>query len=142
MDFKRVSPKDAKQLLGEGYTYVDVRSEPEFEEAHPVGALNVPLLQMGPAGLVPNSSFVADMQKLFAPDAKIVVGCKAGGRSMKAAQALVSAGFTNIVDQRAGFDGSRDAFGKLSEPGWGPSGLPVEKGNTPGATYADLKKRG
>src|SRR5262249_27311884 len=35
---KRISAKDAKELMDEGWTYVDVRSEPEFERGHPAGA--------------------------------------------------------------------------------------------------------
>ena len=37
---------------------------------------------------------------------------------MRAAQALVAAGFTNVIDQRAGWDGARDSFGQVTEPGW------------------------
>lgn len=140
-DLRRVSPTEAKQLVDDGYVYVDVRSEPEFEEAHPTGSVNVPLMHMGAGGMSPNPEFVEVMTRAFAKDAKIVVGCKAGGRSLKAAQALIAAGFTSIVDQRAGFDGVRDAFGKVTEAGWGPSGLPVERGATAGATYAEIKKR-
>jgi rhodanese-related sulfurtransferase len=139
---KRVSPAEAQQLLAEGYVYVDVRSIPEFDEAHPVGAVNVPLLNMGPGGMTPNPEFLEVMTRAFPKDAKLVIGCKAGGRSLKAATALLDAGFVNIIDQRAGFDGVRDAFGAYTEKGWSPSGLPVEKGATPGATYADVKARG
>jgi rhodanese-related sulfurtransferase len=77
------------------------------------------------------------MKKLFATDAKLVVGCKAGGRSRRAAEALTAAGFTNVVDQKAGWDGVRDAFGALKEPGWSPSNLPSET-STPGGSYAEL----
>jgi hypothetical protein len=59
---------------------------------------------------------------------------------MRAAQALIASGYTNVVDQRAGFDGPRDAFGGLSEPGWSTLGLPTET-ETPGSSYADLKKK-
>ena len=68
------------------------------------------------------------MKAAFPSDAKIVVGCKAGGRSLRAAQALVAAGFTNVVDQRAGWDGARNPFGQVTEPGWAAAGLPREDG--------------
>ena len=138
---KRVSPAEAKALVDQGWVYVDVRSEPEFEESHPSGSENVPLLHMGAGGMTPNPEFMDVMTKAYAKDAKLVIGCKAGGRSLRAATMLLDAGYTNVVDQRAGFDGARDAFGSLSEKGWSPAGLPTEKGATPGATYADVKKR-
>ena len=139
---KRVSPSEANELLSQGYAYVDVRSEPEFDESHPTGAFNVPLLHMGTGGMTPNAEFLTVMQKAFPKDAKLVVGCKAGGRSLRAATALLEAGFADVIDQRAGFDGPRDAFGALTEKGWSHAGLPVEKGATPGRSYADVKKSG
>ena len=32
-----------------------------------------------------------------------------------------------VVDQKAGFDGARNAFGKIVEEGWSQRGLPVER---------------
>jgi rhodanese-related sulfurtransferase len=134
----RVSPAEAKKLLDDGYTYLDVRSEPEFAAGHPAGAWNVPLMHAGLGGMRPNAEFLDVVQALFPKDAKVVVGCKAGGRSAKAAEMMVKAGYTGLADQRAGFEGSRDAFGALTEPGWAPAGLPVET-TTPGGSYAELR---
>ncbi len=139
-NLKTVSPEETAALMAEGYTYVDVRSEPEFEAGHVPGAINVPLNMAGPAGMVPNPQFTAVMQAAFGKDEKLVVGCKMGGRSAKAAQTLVQAGYTNLCDMTAGFDGKRDAFGRLT-PGWNADGRPVETGNTAGQAYADVKKR-
>ena len=138
---RRVSPADAHSLLSEGYTYVDVRSEPEFAAGRPVGSINVPLLHAGPGGMAPNPEFLAVMEGAFAKDAKLVVGCKAGGRSLRAAETLLAAGFTGVVDQRAGFDGSGGPFGG-GEAGWRASGLPTDAGDAPGRSYADVKARG
>jgi rhodanese-related sulfurtransferase len=89
MSFRRLSPAEAKQLMDEqGYQLVDVRSVPEFDAGHPKGAFNVPLNHAGPAGMVPNADFVRVMEASFPKDAKLVVACKAGGRSMKAATLL------------------------------------------------------
>ncbi|MGK4007656.1 rhodanese-like domain-containing protein [Sorangium sp. So ce1036] len=140
-DIKRVSPEQAKQLIDEeGYLYLDVRSEPEYAAGHPSGAHNVPLLHAGPGGMTPNPDFLAVVAALYPKDAKIVVGCRSGQRSMRAAEAMVSAGYTAVVDQRAGFEGPRDAFGALTERGWGPAGLPVET-STPGGSYAELRQK-
>jgi rhodanese-related sulfurtransferase len=113
----KISPAEAHaKMSGEGFTYVDVRTPEEFEAGHPAGAVNVPI----------GDTFAADMTSRFAKDAKIIVGCKAGGRSAKAASVLAAAGFTNVLDQRAGWDGARGSFGELVEPGWSRCGLPAE----------------
>jgi rhodanese-related sulfurtransferase len=138
-EIKRISPREASEKLAEGWTYVDVRTIEEFEAGHPAGAVNVPLMHGGSGGMTPNSDFLAVMQGAFSPDAKIVVGCKAGGRSLRAAQALATAGFTNIVDQRAGWEGARGPFGQLTEPGWAPEGLPTSKGRPEGRSWQDMK---
>jgi rhodanese-related sulfurtransferase len=135
-----VSPQEAQTLLADGYVYVDVRSEGEFAEGHPAGAYNVPLMHVGGGGMTPNPRFTEVMHARFPKDAKLVVGCKAGNRSMRAAVLLLGEGYTDVIDQRAGWDGARDPFGKLTEPGWGPSGLPVEKGEPEGRSYAALAK--
>jgi rhodanese-related sulfurtransferase len=137
---RTVTPEEAVALLADGYVYVDVRSEPEFEAGHVPGALNVPLLHQGPAGMTPNPEFLAVMQQAFATDEKLVVGCKAGGRSKKAADALSQAGFRDVADMSAGWEGSRDAFGRVV-PGWSKKDLPVEQGKPAGQAYADVKQR-
>jgi len=137
---RSVSPEEAAALLAEGYVYVDVRSEPEFEAGHVPGALNVPLLHQGAAGLTPNPEFLAVMQQAFGTGEKLVIGCKAGGRSKKASDQLAQAGFSDLSDMSAGWDGSRDAFGR-AVPGWSKLGMPVEPGKPAGQAYADVKQR-
>jgi rhodanese-related sulfurtransferase len=136
MSLTRVSPQDAKDLMDkDGYAYVDVRSIPEFEAGHPEGAYNIPLLHMGPQGMSPNPDFLDVVQTTFAKDAKLVIGCKAGGRSLRAATLLISSGFTNVVDQRAGFEGAP------GEAGWRPRGLPVSTQTTAGRGYETLRAK-
>jgi rhodanese-related sulfurtransferase len=137
---KRVSPAEAKELVDEGWTYLDVRSEPEFAAGHPAGAHNVPIAHSGPSGMKPNPDFLDVVEALYPKDARLVVGCQAGGRSARAAEMLAAAGYTQITDQRAGFGGARDSFGQVSEPGWAAAGLPVEN-VTPGSSYAELKQK-
>jgi len=130
MPFRRVSPADANALIEkEGYSYVDVRSVQEFQAGHPKGAYNVPLLDMGPMGMAPNPDFLKVMEKTFPKDSKLVVGCKMGGRSLKAASMLDAAGFANVVDQQAGFDG------------WRPAGLPVSAEAEPDHSYAGILQK-
>jgi rhodanese-related sulfurtransferase len=141
---KRMTPKEAAELLADGWTYLDVRSVPEFEQGHPEGALNVPLLdaQGGLGGrLVPNPAFADVVKANFAPDAKLVVGCKSGGRSAQATALLASLGYQNLVDVRGGYGGERDALGRVVVAGWSEAGLPTATVAAPGTSYADLKQK-
>ncbi len=115
---RRISAREAHALLAEGYVYLDVRSALEFALGHPHGALNVPL---------GGGDFVEDVRDLLGDDARVIVGCATGVRSLVAAQQLLAAGFTDVLEQRAGMDGVRDAFGRVKERGWRAEGLPVDE---------------
>ena len=139
---RRISPHEARDLVeAQGYVYVDVRSMAEFEGGHPEGAYNVPFMDVGPSGMVPNAAFVSTMEKVFPKDAKLVVGCLSGVRSARACAALEAAGYTDLADQRAGWGGAKDTFGRLIEPGWSGAGLPSAAGPDPERGYEALKKR-
>ena len=137
---KRVSPAEAKQLVDEGWVYLDVRSEPEYTAGHPAGAHNVPVMNAGPRGMTPNPDFLAVVEALYPRDQKLVLGCGSGVRSMRAAEMMIGAGYTSLIDQRAGFGGVRDAFGQIGEQGWAAAGLPVEA-TTAGGSYAELRAK-
>lgn len=101
-----ITPEAALELMeDEGFVYVDVRTEAEFDGGHPAGAYNIPVRLRGAAGLVPNEAFVDVVSASFAPDTKLIVGCQMGGRSQAAAGLLRAAGFTNVRDQGAGWGG-------------------------------------
>jgi rhodanese-related sulfurtransferase len=136
-----LTPAEAYARMREGSTYVDVRSESEFTEGRPVGAINVPWQKDGLVGLVPNDAFVSVMLRAFAKDQPLVIGCHAGGRSAKAVQALAEAGFTALANQTAGFDGSRGPFGEIAEPGWKRTELPVERGEGGEGSYEAVLAR-
>ena len=141
MAIKRISPKEAAELQAKGWVYVDVRSVPEFEAARPKDSVNVPLMHKSGGGMSPNPEFLAVLKKAFPPDAKFVLGCQGGIRSMKAAEALQAEGYAEIVEQRAGFGGARDANGQVAEPGWADAGLPVESGPAPGRDWESMKTK-
>jgi rhodanese-related sulfurtransferase len=127
MSVKRVKPPEAAELVSQGWKYVDVRSIPEFEAGHAKGAVNIPLLHLKPgAGMVPNPEFQTQIEKTFDKDAQLVMGCKSGARSLRAAELLQGWGYTNVVDMQGGYDGERDMAGRVVVPGWRDSGLPVE----------------
>jgi rhodanese-related sulfurtransferase len=143
VDVCRISPQEAHaKMTSEGYAYVDVRTEEEFALGRPAGAWNVPLSREGDGTMVPNADFLHVVETLFGKNGKLVVGCKSGNRSLRAAQALVQAGFTHVLEQRAGWGGARDAFGAVKEPGWSRAGLPTESGEPAERGYAALKKKG
>jgi len=124
----RISPAEAFALMrDQGYTYLDVRSPTEFGLGHPEGAKNIPW-QMDPTpGTPANPNFVNEVEAAFSRDAKLIVGCHTNRRSLLASAALQAAGFTNVLEQRAGMAGARDPFGGLIEPGWEACGLPVSR---------------
>jgi Fe-S cluster biosynthesis and repair protein YggX/rhodanese-related sulfurtransferase len=148
MALDRVNAEQAKKLIeDEGYTLLDVRSVPEFNEAHPDGAYNVPYLHKTAHGMVPNEDFAKVVEAVF-PDrsARLVTSCQMGGRSVRAANDLQAMGYTNVKDLRGGFGGERDASGAVVHPGWQDSSLPVEEGD-PGergyrALHGSLTKGG
>jgi rhodanese-related sulfurtransferase len=135
---KRVTPPEAAALLADGWSYLDVRSIPEFDAGHPSGAANVPLLHFEHGRMSANPDFEKVVTANFAKDAKLVIGCKAGGRSLQAAGLLAAAGYTSVVDMRGGFHGEHDAFGRVACAGWAESSLPVETTAPAEKTYAAL----
>ena len=145
MSVKHVGVKDARTLqTDEGYTYIDVRSTPEYEQGHPAGALNVPLLHLDPATrqMQPNLDFLAVVKATQAPDARLLIGCQMGGRSARAAEMLAAAGYTDVSNVLGGFGGARDrATGQVLHEGWAEAGLPVETAPAPGGSYAELRAR-
>jgi rhodanese-related sulfurtransferase len=139
-EIKPLSAPEAANLLEQGAVYVDVRSEPEFEQGHVPGALNVPLMHQVGGGMQENAEFMQVMEAAFGKVEKLIVGCKSGARSRRAAGLLVKAGYGDISDLVGGFAGGRDAFGRAL-PGWAAQGLPVETGKPKGQGYADVKQR-
>lgn len=142
MAVRRVDPDEAAALLDEGWVYLDVRSVAEYEEGHAPGALNIPLLDFVPGrGLTPNTNFLSEVLENLAAETRVVVGCKSGVRSARAASMMVEAGFADVVDMRGGFYGEVDPDGRVSCAGWATRGLPVASGHEPGFSYADLRRR-
>lgn len=139
---RRVSPEEAYKLYEEGYILVDVRSEGEFVEGHPAGAYNVPLLHTMPGGArAPNPDFLRVMKAHFPTSTRLLLTCRSGQRSLRAAEMLRQEGYTDLIDQRSGFDGVRDAFGTLVERGWKASKLPISFEAEAGRSYAELQEK-
>jgi rhodanese-related sulfurtransferase len=140
---RRISAREAHELIqSEGYRLVDVRSVAEFEAGHPAGALNLPWMHLDARGRSLNQDFVAVFERLFPEkDAKVVLACQSGNRSLHALTALEARGYRGLADQRAGWGGARNAFGQLAEHGWLQEGLPTDTGSGGGRSWETLRVR-
>ena len=135
---KQVSPHEAYDLMQKsGYTYVDVRSVEEFEAGHPQGAVNIPLMLRQSGQMVPNPKFFDALSGKFSPEAPLILGCQAGGRSARAVQMLEQAGYRNVADSFAGWGGGQGPTG--IQPGWHATGLPVDRGQPAERSWASLQ---
>ncbi len=141
MYVQRVSPEEALELIEkEEWVYVDVRSVYEFDQGHPRGAYNVPLLHMDERGSTANPDFLSVMERRFPKDAHLVVGCRTSNRSEHAVVLLAGAGFTNLRLQGAGFLGTHDSFGR-EDLGWSRKGLPTSHEAEPGRSWVNLSDK-
>ena len=144
MAWKSLDPRAAKALLDgeQGWSYLDVRTEPEFRAGHATGAWNVPVMVRDPAGrMAPNPEFVAVVKRHLPPGSRLVVGCASGVRSMRACDALAAAGYAELVNLSSGFQGRFDESGGLVEPGWKGCGLPCESATPEERSYEFLRAK-
>ncbi|HEV7989910.1 MAG TPA: rhodanese-like domain-containing protein [Candidatus Binataceae bacterium] len=128
MPINQAEPPQAHEILKSNpdAIYLDVRTEPEFAQGHPDGAINVPVVFIkGPGQMELNGEFVDVMAKTLPREKKLVVGCLAGGRSQRACELLEAAGYADLTNVRGGFGGARDASGQVVVAGWREAGLPV-----------------
>src|SRR2546427_714278 len=132
MDSREPAPPEAYETLraDPAAVYLDVRTEAEFEAGHPAGARTVPVVFFDPATRqpTPNPDFVATVERTIPRTAKLLVGCQSGGRSARACELLVQAGFTDATNVRGGFGGARDRSGRVVVPGWREAGVPGRTG--------------
>jgi rhodanese-related sulfurtransferase len=101
-----VDPTRATQMMNREHAHlIDVRSAEDFAKGHVAQAKNIPLDQLSNrAGDVGNK------------DKPVIVMCATGQTSAKAASALRSAGFSNVVTLVGGLGA------------WQSAGLPTVKG--------------
>lgn len=97
-DQLEVGVQEVKQLLDKkhNFTLVDVREPSEYDICRIEGSVLIPLGQiqeMNPQNL-----------NGLRPTEEIILHCKAGVRSMKAAKALIKMGYSNVKSMRGGID--------------------------------------
>jgi rhodanese-related sulfurtransferase len=139
MTIKHITVQQAHQEQVDGATYLDVRSIPEFEQGHPQGAFNVPLLHLDTltGQMRPNPEFLTVVKANFPREAPMVVGCKMGGRSQQACEILSSAGFADVANVLGGWAGAP----QMGHSGWVQAGLPVETAADAARRYETLHKK-
>lgn len=129
--------------FGNKSLFVDVRDpiEVNFTGMPSVADLNIPFkfadnakfhLKKKQFDMVTNKSFVKDVDKAIADKGLtkndvIIVMCRSGPRSAKAANALSKAGYTNVYNLIEGFEGDAikvgEAKGQRTINGWKNAGL-------------------
>lgn len=140
-EMKEITPAEAlAELQNESETiYLDVRSIPEFQQGHPIRAVNIPILHFLPGmGMLPNEDFEKVVQANLPKDKKIVVGCKTGARSARACEIMSALGYKDVSNVRGGFIGVMDNMGRVVEAGWSLLHFPVCTACTEDAQYEKL----
>jgi len=143
MPIKQQSPREAFDTLkaNPDALYLDVRTEGEFAQGHPAGAINIPVVFIkGPGQMEVNPDFLPIAEKLIPRNKTLFVGCQSGVRSMRACEMLEGAGYSNLTNVVGGFGGRRDQSGSVVAPGWRDSGLPVST-DTGDASYQSLRAK-
>jgi len=109
-----ITVAQAREELDQGQAelVLDVREPAEWEKGHLPGAV------LAPRGMLewyadPTTSY-AKPELTTRREARIIVACASGGRSILAAQTLKSMGYTNVVNMAGGFNE------------WSKQGFPVE----------------
>jgi rhodanese-related sulfurtransferase len=92
-DLPTISPKEAATMFSEQKAIIiDVREDSEWKERHIAGAIHIPLAQV--------ASRISELTQY--KDSNIVVQCRSGKRSAKAASTLQEAGFTKVYNLTGG----------------------------------------
>ena len=90
MGYEQISQDEARLLMAESEDRIilDVRTKEEYAEGHIPGAI-----------CVPNEMIGTDMpEELPDKEQLILVYCRSGNRSKKAAEKLVKIGYTNVKE--------------------------------------------
>jgi rhodanese-related sulfurtransferase len=130
-----LSPEHAWEKVAAGARLVDVRTAPEWThigipDTSAVGA-EPAFVQWNLAGGAANPQFLEQLRNAVAEaktgdGVELVFLCRSGARSVAAAEAATTAGFTafNVLE---GFEGAADAYGDRVINGWKNRHLPWKR---------------
>ena len=82
---REIQGPDARKLVAAGARLVDVRSPEEYARGHLPGAVNVPVLEID-----------RRLAEVGPADHELIVYCRSGHRSTRAAEILRQHGFTRV----------------------------------------------
>jgi rhodanese-related sulfurtransferase len=108
---------------------IDIRMEIEsLYVGRPPGALNIPWYEY-PEFTPDAADFCRQVEEQAGgKSATVILLCRSGQRSLEAAQALVDAGFSDVVNVLHGFEGDLDPhFHRSTLNGWRFDQLPWEQ---------------
>lgn len=89
----------AAELVGAGYTLIDVRERSELLSGALPDSVNIPLAQL-PTRI-----------KSYPTTTKLAVICQSGGRSMQAAASLIAMGYGEVVNLYGGVNAAMSRSG-------------------------------
>ena len=89
---KNIKPEEVAEVLAQGATLLDVRTEDEFLDGHIPGAINIEIGEMSDEDIEQ-----LDKEKTY------VLYCRSGGRSSRAAQMLEALDFGDIYNLEGGY---------------------------------------
>jgi len=94
IEYIKISSEEAKEMMSDDVLILDVRSQEEFDEGHIEGAVLLPVDEI----LAGNYGPLTDL------DQTILVYCRSGNRSAKAAKALIKVNYSKVYDFGGIFD--------------------------------------
>ena len=87
---KNIFGHEARRLIKNGATVVDIRDAKDFGVSHIPAALNIS---------------ISDLEKLYLDkNQNIIVVCSHGGRSIAAAEKLIVLGYAKVFNLKDGYD--------------------------------------
>ncbi|KAK2426989.1 Rhodanese/Cell cycle control phosphatase superfamily protein [Trifolium repens] len=100
-----IDVREAKNLIQNGYIYLDVRTVEEFVKGHVDAAknINIPYMLDTPKGKVKNPYFLKEVSSAYKKKAHLVVGCQIVRRSQHATSDLLANGFKNVKAMGGGY---------------------------------------
>lgn len=87
-EYKKITPNEAMEMMGEDVIILDVRTQAEFDEGHIPNAM-----------LLPGTEITQRAEEVLPDrDQTILVYCRSGRRSALAAKDLIQLGYTDVLD--------------------------------------------